>query len=108
METPPPAALSDIVDYLSREAPWELERFRSLDLLVASESHWADDRTQPLLESYTSWLRDMFSIFRSTASGAVTSARRDVTPTRRPTRPRLAGRPPLSDITAVRPLPGTA
>ena len=68
MDTPP-AVHDPIVEYLAREAPWELERFRSLDALVASRSQWADESTRPACPSYSSWLRGMFSPFRAGSRG---------------------------------------
>jgi hypothetical protein len=62
------AASNEIVDYLAREAPWELERFRSLDRLVSGGLDWADGSTQALLVSYSSWLQEMFSLFRNRAA----------------------------------------
>ena len=65
MEKQLTAVSNEIVDYLAREAPWELERFRSLDRVVSGGSDWADENTQPLLVSYSSWLQEMFSLFRN-------------------------------------------
>jgi hypothetical protein len=69
MDTPPAAAHDQIVEYLAREAPWELERFRSLDALVASGSEWADESTRSACPSYSSWLRGLFSLFRDGRRG---------------------------------------
>lgn len=58
--------LDEIVDYLDREAPWELERLRSLDQLVSSgASDWADENAPWVGDSYSSWLGEMFALFRS-------------------------------------------
>ena len=53
----------DVVDFLRREAPIELERLESIARLVASESDPVPGRPVPGDSSYAAWLRTTFGIF---------------------------------------------
>jgi len=60
--------LDGIIDFLEREAPWELERFRSLDQLASSELDWAEERALRVDDAYSRWLKEMFALFRRRAA----------------------------------------
>jgi hypothetical protein len=54
----------DVVDFLRREAPIELERLESIARLVASERDPDPGRPMPRDSSYVAWLRATFGIFQ--------------------------------------------
>ena len=65
----------DVVDFLRREAPIELERLESIARLVASERDPAPGRPVPRDSSYAAWLWTTFGIFEPRIGGRGVRAR---------------------------------
>jgi len=65
----------EVVDFLRREAPIELERLESIARLVASERDPAPGRPVPRDSSYAAWLRTTFGIFEPRISDGGVRAR---------------------------------
>ena len=66
---------TDVVDFLRREAPIELERLESIARLVASDSDPVPGRPVPGESSYAAWLRTTFGIFEPRFSGETVHGR---------------------------------
>ena len=65
----------DVVEFLRREAPIELERLESIARLVASEHDPVPSRPMPRDMSYVAWLRATFGIFQPRISSEAVPAR---------------------------------
>jgi hypothetical protein len=53
----------DVIDFLRREAPTELQRLQSIARLVRSRPGHFQSRPQPRNTSYEAWLEATFGIF---------------------------------------------
>jgi hypothetical protein len=66
----------DVVDFLRREAPMELERLESIARLVASESDPVPGRPMPFDSSYAAWLQAIHGTFQPRINSEAVRARR--------------------------------
>ena len=66
----------DVVDFLRREAPSELERLESIARLVASESDPVPGRPMPRDSSYDAWMQAIYGIFQPPIGSEAVRARR--------------------------------
>jgi len=55
---------SALVQFLAREAPWEVERLRSVDAFMAAGAEWAVPDAVSPSDTHGLWLRDLFAVFR--------------------------------------------
>jgi|NGEPerStandDraft_6_1074524.scaffolds.fasta_scaffold30948_2 hypothetical protein len=53
----------DVINFLRREAPTELQRLESIARLVGSKPGHLQSRPQPRDSSYEAWLQATFGIF---------------------------------------------
>jgi hypothetical protein len=66
----------DVVDFLRREAPNELERLESIARFVGSESDPEPGRLMPRDSSYAAWLQATYGFFQPRISSEAVRARR--------------------------------
>jgi hypothetical protein len=58
-----PSAPRDLIEFLRREAPSELERMQSISRLVSSYHEEDATHPGPSQFSYSAWLEERFAIF---------------------------------------------
>ena len=65
----------DVVDFLRREVPNELERLESIARLVASERDPVPGRPKPRDSSYAAWLQATYGFFQPRISSEAVRTR---------------------------------
>ena len=61
----PTSRSATVIEYLHEVAPWELARLESIGRLVSSWPDWGAARADPQQDSYSSWLRQTYGMFRN-------------------------------------------